>query len=290
MSVEAMRSAVIAVRAGAFDGLAAANDVVAQVAATRPTVPLLSIGDLGAPAVVVLPAHAGAGASTVALAVAEALSGHREVQLAEYADPCRSGLDTASSSELGVDESGWRRGRRGRIDLARLAVDRPSGDDLPLPSPAWRGGVADDRVLVIDAGWPGMSMLSGAGWTKALLGAAHLVVVSRVTVPAVRQIEHVLSVFEVPAVVACVGSGRWPGMVTASCGPALRAARAAGRVVAVPVDRRLAIAGLTPDPLPRSVAAAGRVLAGLLTVDSPVVPDPAVTALQELADVAGAAR
>ena len=290
MSVEAMRSAVIAVRAGAFDGLAAAHDVVAQVAATHPTVPPPSIGDLGGPAVVVLPAHAGAGASTVALSVAEALSGYRPVQLVEYADAHRSGLAAASSSELGVDESGWHRGRRNHIDLARLATDRRSVDTLPPPPSAGTDVSAGDGLLVIDVGWPVTGMLSGPGWTTALQGGTQLVVVSRVTVPAVRQTEHVLGMLEVPAVVACVGSGRWPGMVTASCGPALRAARAAGRVVPVPVDRRLAIAGLTPDPLPRPVAAAGRALARLLALDPSGVPTPPVTPLLELADVAGAAR
>ncbi|TQN44068.1 hypothetical protein FHU33_3550 [Blastococcus colisei] len=290
MSVEAMRSAVIAVRAGAFDGAPAATDVVAQVAATRPTVPPPSIGDLDRAAVVVLPAHAGAGASTVALAVAEGLSAYRPVQLVEYADPHRSGLAAASSSELGVDESGWHRGRRNRIDLARRATDRRSVDELSAPPSAGTDPSEGDGLLVIDVGWPVAEMLSGSGWTRALQGGARLVVVCRVTVPAVRQTEHVLGVLEVPAVVACVGSGRWPGMVAASCGPALRAARAAGRVVPVPVDRRLAIAGLTPDPLPRPVAAAGRALASLLALDPSAVPDPPVTPLRECADVPGVAR
>lgn len=288
MSVEAMRSAVIAIRGGAFDGVPATDG--APLPLTAPAaVPHLLAGDCGVPAVVVLATHAGAGASTVALAVAEALSGHRQVQLVEYADPRRSGLDTASSRELGLDESGWRRGRRGRIDVARLAVDHQSADCFPLPPPAGTGASDGDRVLVIDAGWPVISMMSGSGWASALPGVAHLVVVSRVTVPAVRQTEHVLGSLEVPAVLACVGAGRWPGMVIASCGPALRAARASGRVVTVPIDRRLAITGLTPDPLPKSVAAAGRTLAAELTLDRSL-PGPSVTAPKELADVAGAER
>ena len=289
MSVEAMRSAVIAVRAGLFDGMPEADESPLSHAA-HPKVATLSPRNFGAPAVVVLAAHAGAGASSVALAVAEALSGHRHVQLVEYAGPFRSGLDTASSSELGCDEAGWRRGRRGLIDLARLETDRASADDFPLPPPTGSAAPPGERVLVIDAGWPAISMLSGSGWGSALRGATQLVVVSRVTVPAVRQTEHVLRALEVPAVLACVGARRWPGMVTANCGPALRAARASGRVVTVPVDRRLSISGLTPDPLPRLVAAAGRALADLLTPVPPLPPDPSVTPVQELADVAGAAR
>jgi hypothetical protein len=61
-------------------------------------------------------------------------------------------------------------------------------------------------------------------------------------------------------------------------------------VVPVPVDRRLAIAGLTPDLLPRPVAAAGRALASLLALDPSAVPDPPRRPLREFADVAGAAR
>jgi adenylylsulfate kinase-like enzyme len=64
--------------------------------------------DVGGAVVVVLAGHAGAGASTVALAIAEALVDHRRVQLVEYADPIRSGLAAASSVELGA-QVGWRR-------------------------------------------------------------------------------------------------------------------------------------------------------------------------------------
>ena len=40
--------------------------------------------------------------------------------------------------------------------------------------------------------------------------------------------------------------------------------RSRGQVVPVPIDRRLQIAGLTGDRLPKPVAAAGRTLAALL--------------------------
>src|SRR5690348_9315386 len=65
-----------------------------------------------ATAVAVVAAHAGAGASTVALAVAEALAaGGASTRLLDCADPARSGLAAATTTELGVDEVGWRRGR-----------------------------------------------------------------------------------------------------------------------------------------------------------------------------------
>ena len=72
-------------------------------------------------------------------------------------------------------------------------------------------------------------------------------------------------------VAAAVGPARWPRLVEASCGPRLREARLNGQVIPVPVDRRLQTIGLTGDRLPKSVAAAGRVLAALVV---PVPPPP----------------
>jgi len=109
------------------------------------------------------------------------------------------------------------------------------------------------------------------------MGSAELVVVTRLTVPGVRQTEHLLATLRVPAVLAVVGSGRWPGEVTASCGPAIRAAREAGRAVMVPVDRRLEISGLIADPLPKPVSAAGKSLAAHLSPEQPVLPGMSVT-------------
>jgi hypothetical protein len=66
-----------------------------------------------------------------------------------------------------------------------------------------------------------------------------------------------------------VGPARWPQAVNANCVPRLRELRSQGRVIRVPVDRRLQTAGLTGDRLPRGVEAAGRSLATLLI---PAVP------------------
>jgi hypothetical protein len=91
-------------------------------------------------------------------------------------------------------------------------------------------------------------------------------------VPAVRQVEHVLAAVDGAAAVAAVGPARWPRVVEASCGPQLRELRSRGRVVQVPVDRRLQTAGLTGDRLPKPVAAAGRSLAALLVPAGPPQP------------------
>src|SRR4051812_2315580 len=165
MTIEAMRAAVIAIRAGVFDDV---NDLDvvwrgqasrAAVAGTASQTDASSIPwvafDVGHPVVLVVAGHAGAGASTVALAVAEGLAEDRPVQLVDYAEPVRSGLAAASAIELGTDGAGWRRGRRGRLDVFRFAEHPADGDLPPLPEPD-----DADGLVVVDAGW---------SLTKALL-------------------------------------------------------------------------------------------------------------------------
>ncbi|MBA3416452.1 MAG: hypothetical protein H0U10_14620 [Chloroflexia bacterium] len=201
----------------------------------------------------------------------------------EYCEPRRSGLGAASFDELGVDEAGWRRGRRGPVDLARLAAPRELTECFPPPQPLVPPGdrPAGDRLLVLDLGASAASMLRDPGWLTTMVGSAEVVVVTRLTVPGVRQSEHLLSALPVPAVLATVGSGRWPGEVAASCGPSIRSARDAGRTVMVPIDRRLEVSGLTGDPLPKSVTAAGKALAAHLRPEQPVLPGMSVPPLQE---------
>jgi hypothetical protein len=262
MTVPAMRAAVMALREGAFDGL--------QPLAAREQVSSGPCGPIGQGlsrggrswtdvrsecCVLVLAGHAGAGASTVALAVAEGLASGRRVQLLEYAEPAQSGLVAASDLELGVDDL-WRRGRRGEVELLRLARPVPEVD-LPAPPPA------DEAMLqVIDPGWSRTVSLLTAD--AALPPVAATVVVTRLTVPAVRQTEQVLARARGDVWVAAVGSRRWPRAVRAGCGAHLARLVDRGRVVPVPVDRRLATLGLTGDPLPGPVAAAGRSLAAQL--------------------------
>lgn len=270
MTVEAMRQAVIAIRAGLFDHVND-PDVVWRDRGSRAAVPgatsrpvAMSIPwaafDAGDPVVLVVAGHAGAGASTVALAVAEGLAEAQRVQLVDYAEPVRSGLAAAPAVELGADGA-WRRGRRGELDVVRLTSDLVDGDLPPLPETEDAG-----RLAVVDAGWSLTCALLGA---PASLAGAPMVVVTRVTVPAVRQTEQVLAAVDGAAVVgaavvAAVGPARWPRLVEVSCGPRLGELRSRGQVVPVPIDRRLQIAGLTGDRLPKPVTAAGRSLAALL--------------------------
>jgi hypothetical protein len=221
------------------------------------------------PVVAVLAAHPGAGASTVAVAIAEALAaGGTPTRLVELADPARSGLPAAASAELGVDESGWRHGRRGPLQVDRLAEHVGGLCDLAPPRPG-QPGVSE--CVVLDLAFPAREVLAAGGWLAQLLAVARLVLVSRPTVPAVRQAEQLLADLQRlhPVLLAAPGRGRWPGAVNASCGPAIRATREAGRVVTVPLDRRLEVYGVTADPLPRPIAAAGRALAAHLMAEQP---------------------
>lgn len=266
MTVEAMRAAVIAIRAGIFDAVDdldvvrrdQASDAAVPDTAARPdagSIPWAAF-KVGDPVVLVVAGHAGAGASTVALAVAEGLAEARRVQLVDYAEPGRSGLTAAPTIEMGADGP-WRRGRRGRLDLVRL-TRHPADGGLPPPPET------DDAepLRVVDAGWSlTYALFDPPG---SVVRGARVVVVTRVTVSAVRQTEHVLAAFDGEAAVAAVGPARWPRLVEVSCGPRLGELRSRGQVVPVPIDRRLHIAGLTGDRLPKSVAAAGRSLAALL--------------------------
>ena len=209
--------------------------------------------------IAVVAAHAGAGASTVALAVADVLAASgRLVRLIETAHPARSGLVAASSAEMGLDPTGeWRRGSR---ELA--TIYRRTADANPAAWPALEPHIAD---TVIDLGLP-----APASVTRLVEDKPHLVVVCRPSIPGVRITEHLLAaVGEQPVVVAAVGPKRWPSEVTHSLGTRLRALREQGLVVAVEDERALQVTGPTHAALPKAVlAAAGELLRLIRTAPS----------------------
>ncbi len=214
-------------------------------------------------AAVVLAAHPGAGASTVALALAAAAAEWDVVtQLIECAPQERSGLAAATETELGVS-AGWRCGTRGGVTIQRPAAPTASGPPmLPTLRPAARS------VLVLDPGLRASEPAMVAPWASELVERAELVLVLRATVPGVRAAEHLVAELDgrLP-LIAAVGPARWPGVVVASCGPRLRAAREAARVIPIPIDSHLAVTGLTADPLPKPLLAAARLLARLTFPD-----------------------
>jgi hypothetical protein len=210
--------------------------------------------DLDGVWVSVVAAHPGAGASTVALAIADAAAAAgRATNLVETAHPTRSGLVASANAELGLDASGaWRRGSRGHV-----TIDRRAGNDPPTGWPILT--TSDDGLVVVDLGVPTPDSL-----TRLATSGCRIVVVCRPTVPGVRMAERLLNSVSGPVIVASVGSGKWPGEVSASLGPRLRALRATNAVVSVPADRRLEVTGPTNSPLPKPIAHAGRSLLGLI--------------------------
>lgn len=217
------------------------------------------------PVVAVVAGHSGAGASTVAVTLAEALAaGGTSVRIVEVADASRSGLAGATTAELGEDGSGWRRGRRGDIHVDRLAFRAAAIEQVPAPAPAPH----PDELLVLDIGWPARDALAARGWVATALATSSLLLVCRPTVPGIRQTEYLLAELaeQAPAsvTVASVGPARWPGAATASAGPQLRAARESGRVITVPIDRRVETDGVSAEALPKALAAAGKALAAAL--------------------------
>jgi hypothetical protein len=137
-----------------------------------------------------------------------------------------------------------------------------------VPPPRSAGSTGAGEVLVLDVGWSARDAYATGGWLGQALQDAAVLLVCRPTVPGVRQAEHLAAEMAArsarPVVIAAVGPARWPGAVTASSGPQLRGARGDGRLVAVPIDRRFEVDGVSGEPLPKPVSAAGRALAAAL--------------------------
>jgi len=217
--------------------------------------------------VMVVGCHGGAGASTLALAVADAArASGRSVRLLDCASPERSGLTTAVDAELGVDGSGWRRGRRAGLPIDRVSDAVASATELPAPPDEPPGHV---EVTVVDTAWGVSDILAGDCWLARESGSAAVVLVARATIPALRQLEQALDSSGGAPVVALLGPTRRDRSVHATSGPLLKAAESAGRVVRVPSDRHLSVAGISCAPLPKAVAAAGRqIVARVLAADA----------------------
>jgi len=266
VSVAELQAALVAAQRGDFAAAAWGGHRSAHSSrATGPGATAESAWRLGWSTVTVLAGHAGAGASTVALAIAEAAStAGTRVELVDCADPGRSGLAGVSTAELGGDSLGWRRARRGHIQVDRLTDRIEALTDVPTPRLVAGSEPAGAGLLVIDLGWPATATISTPGWISELIANEPIVVVCRVSVPGVQQTDQLLAELPRPAIVAAVGPRRWPGVVNASCGAGLRAAQASGRIVTVPTVGPLAVTGLTADPLPRPLAVAGRELTALI--------------------------
>jgi hypothetical protein len=187
------------------------------------------------------------GATTFALALATAAN--TDARVVECSSATTSGLAAASTAELGAHPSGWVQGSRGDVLLQRTGVALASLHDVPSPMRAEKS-----TLTVLDAGWELGQVLNTPSWLAVQLSqAAAVIVVTCATVPGLRHLEGALALLDgTPTVVAVVGPPRkrWPKPVEHTAGALTRAADQAGRLVVIPWDPRLAVAGLDSTPLP----------------------------------------
>lgn len=259
VGVDELRAAWKAIEAGQFGPgarpAAGPPDTVSRAAA-RPTQVRSEAWTpaAGESVIAVRGALGSAGTTTVALAMATAAGS--SVRLVESCPASASGLVAAACAELG-DECAWRRGRRDGV----LLQWRLNGDLAPVPGPTAAGLTVVDLGAGPLSGWP----------TSALAEAQALVLVTRATVPGLRRLEREVERHtQSNLALAVVGPPlkRWPKVLTRALGDRTQELLREGRLVCVPVDRTLAITGLTPEPLPPVLVSTGGRLLALLGKES----------------------
>ncbi|MDR1432018.1 MAG: hypothetical protein LBI99_07840 [Propionibacteriaceae bacterium] len=145
--------------------------------------------------------HGGAGASTVALGLAEQVGQCRVVDCAPMAT---SVLLMAAFTELGEQQ---RRmvGMRDQIRIERCLEDFRSVDEVPLPTPV------ETRLTIVDAGCPAESASASCGWVGGLCRdrSVPVVLVFRPTWHGFARVEACLGLFAAHrCVVVCNGAQR----------------------------------------------------------------------------------
>lgn len=200
--------------------------------------------------VLVVGAMGGAGASTVALALGGCAGDSRVVECCTVAS---SGLAGASAAEMGVMPDGWVQGTRGEVLIERRRDRVPSLEAMPVPSPSTRPFIVLDVSVDVDV------LVASPGWLGQLAGTLPgVVVVSRPTVPGLRRLEAATGLLGPDRVHAVLTGApkRWPRQLEQHLGPNGRRLRAEGSLIDLPHDPRLAVAGITTDPLPAALLAA----------------------------------
>lgn len=260
VSVDELKAAWNAIQAGRFrTGTGSTHDICA------PAFPFTGKGWEPGPGERVLPVIGCAGscgASTISLALAATASAPARV--VECSSVTASGLAAVSTAELGLHESGWTRGTRDGVLVERASDVVSSIASVPTPSVPDR----DITLTVLDVGWEIGQILTTPAWLGEQVRSADFVVlVAIATVPGLRRLEGALDLLAGTRTYAAVIGPRrkkWPRPVGYSAGPLTRGLDEAGRLVDVPENRALAIAGLDTAPLPAPVLAAAATLLRLL--------------------------
>ncbi len=200
--------------------------------------------------VLVVGAMGGAGASTVALALASRAGDARVVECCTAAS---SGLAGASTAEMGRTSDGWVRGTRDEVLIERRSDRVPSLDAFPAPTSTSRPFTVLDVSVDVDP------LVASPGWLGQLTRSSpQVVVVSRPTLPGLRRLEAATGLLgrdRVHAVLAAAPR-RWLRQLEQHLGPNGRWLRAEDRLADLPNDPRLAVEGITTDALPAALLTA----------------------------------
>lgn len=192
----------------------------------------------------------GVGASTVALALATATA--VPARVVECCSPLASGFSAAANAELGT-EGPWRRGSRGDVLLERPITGAATAPVPTESSVEW---------TFVDTNWTTVSD-PGAGWLGSVLRPFDdVVLVTNATVPGVRRLESCVELLGRDAIGVVVGptAKRWPRPVkVAAAGIPARV-----HLADFPLDPRLQVTGLAPDPLPAPLLKAAQNVLALL--------------------------
>ena len=132
-------------------------------------------------------AHSGAGATTVALAIAEQASLARPTRLIDAADPAWTGLRDVQMRETHVDGA-WCCADRGDLRIERLRDPAMTSASVPDPLPP----MSPDTLTVVDVGWSLRELRAAPGcWLHGIPELA--VIVTRAAAgahPAERALQH----------------------------------------------------------------------------------------------------
>ena len=192
----------------------------------------------------------GVGASTVALALATAAA--VPARVVECCPPLASGFSAAANAELGT-QGPWRRGSRGDVLLERTIIGEAT---VPVPTES------SVEWTFVDTNWTSGGG-TGTGWLGSVLRTLDdVILVTDATVPGVRRLESCAELLGRDALGVVVGptAKRWPRPVKVA------AAEIPARVhiADFPLDPRLQVTGLTPDPLPAPLLKAAQNVLALL--------------------------
>lgn len=226
----------------------------------------------------VLAASPGVGATSAAVAIADALQlAGRSVLLVDAGDPVRSGLGRATRADGPRRDgpgptAGIRFSRRAHSVLARLDVTDLAAEPVLFPPPPyWHPGRGVD-VTVVDVGHDPWRLaddpaLGPGQWLRVGSPSPIPALVVRPTVPGLAHAEQVLArlapwaragAVTPPTQLLVVGARRWPKGVAGTAGR--RTSILVPDAVFFPHDRDLSVHGVTADVTPSPLRASAEAL------------------------------